>query len=94
MLACYIIRAAAVMIADVSGFTALTEALGRQGSTGVELLTKCMNRYFTQVPARLAASHQVACMPGCSIPCQHTHALLVDNSIAMQQVHFTDTLCV
>lgn len=37
------------MIADVSGFTALTEALGGQGSAGVELLTKCMNRYFTQV---------------------------------------------
>jgi hypothetical protein len=41
--------AAAVMIADVSGFTALTESLGAQGSAGVELLTKCMNRYFTQV---------------------------------------------
>ena len=41
--------AAAVMIADVSGFTALTEALGGQGSAGVELLTKCMNRYFTKV---------------------------------------------
>ncbi|KAL4458480.1 hypothetical protein ABPG75_013345 [Micractinium tetrahymenae] len=40
---------AAVMIADVSGFTALTEALSGQGSVGVELLTKCMNRYFTQV---------------------------------------------
>lgn len=42
-------HAAAVLIADVSGFTALTEALGGQGSTGVELLTKCMNRYFTKV---------------------------------------------
>lgn len=41
--------AAAVMVADVSGFTALTETLGAKGSAGVELLTKCMNRYFTQV---------------------------------------------
>ncbi len=38
-----------MLIADVSGFTALTEALGGQGSAGVELLTKCMNRYFTKV---------------------------------------------
>ena len=38
-----------MLIADVSGFTALTEARGGQGSTGVELLTKCMNRYFTKV---------------------------------------------
>lgn len=43
--------AAAIMIADVSGFTALTEALSGQGSVGVELLTRCMNRYFTQVRA-------------------------------------------
>ena len=44
----------AVLVADVSGFTALTEALalGAQGSAGVELLTKCMNRYFTQVRTR------------------------------------------
>lgn len=39
----------AVMIADVTGFTALTELLSQQGSVGLELLTKCMNRYFTQV---------------------------------------------
>lgn len=46
------LRAAAVVIADVSGFTALTEALSGQGSVGVELLTRCMNRYFTQVRPR------------------------------------------
>jgi len=61
------------MIADVSGFTALTEALGSQGSAGVELLTKCMNRYFTQVRAAcdvcqvmwvaLAAWPLPACLP-------------------------------
>eukprot|EP00887_Chlorella_sp_A99_P006306 scaffold3.g6306.t1 len=42
-------REAAVMIADVTGFTALTEALSKRGSAGVELLTRAMNRYFTQV---------------------------------------------
>lgn len=40
---------AAVMIADVTGFTALTETLSKRGPAGVELLTRCMNRYFTQV---------------------------------------------
>jgi class 3 adenylate cyclase len=39
----------AVMIADITGFTALTEDLGRQGALGVELLTRCMNNYFTLV---------------------------------------------
>ena len=66
------IHAAAVLIADVSGFTALTEALGRQGSTGVELLTKCMNRYFTQVPARLPAYHAARLYAWLPYPCPHT----------------------
>lgn len=48
------LAAAAIMVADVSGFTALTEALSVQGSVGVELLTRCMNRYFTQVGAVLS----------------------------------------
>ena len=39
----------AVMIADITGFTALTEDLGRRGASGVELLTRCMNNYFTLV---------------------------------------------
>lgn len=39
----------AVMVADISGFTALTEDLGRQGAAGVELLTRCMNNFFTLV---------------------------------------------
>ena len=39
----------AVMIADIIGFTALTEDLGRQGAAGVELLTCCMNNFFTLV---------------------------------------------
>lgn len=40
---------AAVAVADVSGFTALTEVLSRAGPSGVELLTRCMNSYFAQV---------------------------------------------
>ncbi len=39
----------AVMIADITGFTAITEDLGRRGASGVELLTRCMNNYFTLV---------------------------------------------
>jgi len=39
----------AVMIADITGFTALTEDLGRRGAAGVELLTRCMNNFFTLV---------------------------------------------
>ncbi|GFR48148.1 hypothetical protein Agub_g9980 [Astrephomene gubernaculifera] len=39
---------AAVMIADVTGFTRLTEILSKKGTSGVELLTTCMNNYFTR----------------------------------------------
>ncbi|GIM16101.1 hypothetical protein Vretimale_18739, partial [Volvox reticuliferus] len=39
---------AAVMIADVTGFTKLTEILSKKGTSGVELLTTCMNNYFTR----------------------------------------------
>ncbi len=39
----------AVLIADIAGFTALTEDLGRRGAAGVELLTRCMNNFFTLV---------------------------------------------
>ena len=40
---------AAIMIADVKGFTRLTEILSKKGTAGVELLTNCMNNYFTRV---------------------------------------------
>jgi len=40
---------AAIAIADISGFTSLTEALTLTGPGGVELLTRCMNSYFAQV---------------------------------------------
>lgn len=37
------------MVADVSGFTKLTETLSKTGSAGVELLTNCINDYFGKV---------------------------------------------
>ncbi|GAB4822063.1 hypothetical protein N2152v2_009109 [Parachlorella kessleri] len=46
---CVELLPAAVLIADITGFTALTEALSTKGSAGVELLTKCMNGYFSKV---------------------------------------------
>ena len=36
----------AVMFADISGFTALTERLAAQGSAGAEQLTDALNAYF------------------------------------------------
>lgn len=36
----------AILVSDISGFTALTEKLSTRGSEGVELLTRCMNDYF------------------------------------------------
>ncbi|MBI3964009.1 MAG: adenylate/guanylate cyclase domain-containing protein, partial [Chloroflexi bacterium] len=41
--------AAAVLFADVSGFTALTERLAARGPEGVEDLTHILNDYFGQV---------------------------------------------
>ena len=40
---------AAVLLCDVSGFTALTEALADQGASGVEELTTLLNRYFSRM---------------------------------------------
>ena len=37
---------AAVLFVDISGFTALTEMLSRQGSTGIEELSQLINRYL------------------------------------------------
>lgn len=39
----------AVMVADIAGFTKLTELLSKKGSSGVELLTNCINSYFGKV---------------------------------------------
>jgi hypothetical protein len=41
---------------------AVTEALSTKGSAGVELLTKCMNRYFSQV------AEAAECMPWQVVP--------------------------
>src|SRR5436305_15322033 len=40
---------AAVLFADISGFTALTERLAAQGSAGAEQLTRLLNTYFGQL---------------------------------------------
>src|SRR5262249_47913109 len=40
---------AAVLFADISGFTALTERLAAQGSAGAEQLTHLLNTYFGQL---------------------------------------------
>ena len=39
----------AVMVADITGFTKLTELLTRRHAAGIELLTKCINNYFAQI---------------------------------------------
>ena len=40
---------AAILFADVSGFTPLTEALARRGSEGPEELTRLLNGYFSRM---------------------------------------------
>lgn len=40
---------AVVLFADISGFTALTEKLARQGPAGVESLARILNEYFGQL---------------------------------------------
>lgn len=40
---------AAVLFADISGFTALTEQLARRGPVGAEELTELLNTYFSQL---------------------------------------------
>jgi class 3 adenylate cyclase/tetratricopeptide (TPR) repeat protein len=47
---------AAVLLADVSGFTALTGALAARGAPGVEELTALVNRYFTRMIGLLEAA--------------------------------------
>ena len=47
--------AAAVLFADISGFTALTERLAQQGPTGAEELTRVLNLYFSQLVDLVAA---------------------------------------
>src|SRR5690606_4459559 len=47
---------AAVLCADVSGYTALTEALARQGPAGVEKVAAGLNAYFDRL-IEITASH-------------------------------------
>ncbi len=46
---------AAILFADVSGFTPLTEALAQQGSEGPEELTRLLNQYFSRMIAIIEA---------------------------------------
>jgi ABC-type oligopeptide transport system substrate-binding subunit/class 3 adenylate cyclase len=46
---------AAVLFADVSGFTPLTEALAQSGSEGPEELTRVLNQYFSRMIALIEA---------------------------------------
>src|ERR1041384_3262989 len=40
---------AAVLFADISGFTLLTERMAEKGPTGVEALARILNEYFGQL---------------------------------------------
>ena len=40
---------AAVLFADISGFTLLTERMAQMGPTGVEILARILNEYFGQL---------------------------------------------
>ena len=40
---------AAILFADISGFTRLTERLAEKGPTGVESLARILNEYFGQL---------------------------------------------
>src|SRR5262249_30783086 len=43
------LHSAAVLLADISGFTTMTESLALRGAAGVEELTRCLNVYFGQL---------------------------------------------
>src|SRR5215510_15737219 len=40
---------AAVVFADISGFTLLTERMAEKGPTGVEVIARILNEYFGQL---------------------------------------------
>ena len=46
---------AAVLFADISGFTPLTEALARRGAEGPEEMTRLLNAYFSRLIAAIEA---------------------------------------
>ncbi|OQY45948.1 MAG: hypothetical protein B6242_09105 [Anaerolineaceae bacterium 4572_78] len=45
---------AAVLFADISGFTALTERFSAQGAAGAEEITRLLNRYFDELSTIIA----------------------------------------
>ena len=60
----------AVMVADIIGFTTLTEELSRKGPWGVELLTRCMNAVFKRIIDSVHAhGGDVMCFAGDSVIC-------------------------
>src|SRR4051794_41323388 len=52
---------AVALLADVSGFTPMSEALARTGRRGAEDLTLILNRYFTRMIALLHDYGGVVC---------------------------------
>ncbi|MCC5887287.1 MAG: adenylate/guanylate cyclase domain-containing protein, partial [Gammaproteobacteria bacterium] len=46
----------AILFADISGFTPLTEAFAAQGPAGAEALTRILNDYFGRL-TRIVADH-------------------------------------
>jgi len=46
---------AAVLFADISGFTPLTETLAQRGAEGPEEMTRLLNAYFSRLIAAIAA---------------------------------------
>ena len=46
---------AAALFADISGYTRLTEQLGRQGAPGIEVLSNLLNAFFGRVIERVRA---------------------------------------
>ncbi len=49
-------RSGAILLVDVSGFTALTERFAAQGAAGAETLSGILNRYFGRIADLIAAS--------------------------------------
>ena len=49
---------AAVVFADISGFTPLTEKLAAQGAEGIERLTTELNKYFGRFVLLQASTHR------------------------------------
>ena len=80
----------AVMIADITGFTALTEDLGRQGAAGVELLTSCMNNFFTLVIDLVSRGEKICHLlhKGCDLQCALLHLRhLLDVAVPLESEH-------